>query len=482
MKLNELIKGLNYLKITKDTDIEIKNLTINSKAVTPFDLFICITGKSTDGHNFYKEALFNGAKALVVEKELDTEICQIVVKDSREAMNILSETFFDYPSKKLKMIGITGTNGKTTTSYMIKSILDTAGKKTGIIGTLGIYYSNKQIAPELTTPDPICLNKTLADMVDSGVEYVVMEVSAHAIFYNKIGNIKFEIGIFTNLTQDHLDFFKTIDKYREAKASFFNKKHIKSAVMNFDDLSSQYICEKCDVPYISYGLKNPSDVFAIDIEQTIGGCSFVINLLDDIKEIKMRLLGEFNVSNALAAATACKLIGIETDTIAEGILNLKKVDGRLEYAGNFNGGDIFVDFAHTPDGLKKILESLRALNPTKLICLFGCGGNRDKLKRPIMGEIVGQNADFSIVTSDNPRYEDPLDIISDIEIGLRKVTKKYVTVQDRISAIDYAIKLLTQGDILVISGKGGENYQEIMGIKHTYNDNAVINEILYKLK
>jgi UDP-N-acetylmuramoyl-L-alanyl-D-glutamate--2,6-diaminopimelate ligase len=309
-----------------------------------------------------------------------------------------------------------------------------------------------------------------------------MEVSAHAIYFNKIGNIIFETGIFTNLTQDHLDFFNTFDKYKNVKASFFNSKHIKSAIINYDDPSAVDLCKNCNVPFVSYGYKNPSDIFAIDISQSIGGCSFIINLFDDIKEIKIRLLGEFNVSNALAAATTCKLLGIETEKIAEGLLNLKKVDGRLEYIGNFNGGDIFVDFAHTPDGLKKILESLKALNPSRLICLFGCGGNRDKIKRPLMGEIVGENADFCIITSDNPRYEDPLDIISDVETGLRRVTKKYVTIQERKSAIDYGIKLLTQGNILVIAGKGGENYQEIMGIKHIYNDNAVINEILQKLK
>lgn len=482
MELAKLIPKEGVKKVYGDCQADIKSLAIDSKAVLPGALFICIKGENHDGHDYYREALFNGAAALVVERQINTDACQIVVSDSRRAMTEIAEIFYDFPSKKLKMIGVTGTNGKTTVCYMIKSILQEAKKNVGIIGTLGTYYNCCEIAPELTTPDPICLNKTLADMVKCGVEYVVMEVSAHAAHYEKTGSTCFEYMVFTNLSHDHLDFFKTMDSYKRAKQSLFAIEKVKRAIYNLDDQTGREFAQISTVPYLSYALENPSDCFAVNIVQYISGSSFMMNISDEICQIYIKTIGLFNVSNALAAATVCRALGIDIQTIANGLKNLKSVSGRLEYAATHNAGDIFIDFAHTPMGISSVLGALRALKPTKLICVFGCGGNRDKEKRAVMGKTVGQLADFSIITSDNPRYEEPLDIISEIEKGMRNVTKDYVAIQDRKAAINYALKKIESGNILVIAGKGAECYQEIMGIKHIYSDKAVIEEVIKSLE
>lgn len=408
---------------------------------------------------------------------MDCDISQIIVSDGRAAITAAARAFYGYADKKLKIVGITGTNGKTTTSYMLASIFEAAGRKAGIIGTLGVSYADKFISPELTTPDPIYLHSVFADMVKCGIEYVFMEVSAHAIYFNKIDGLKFEVGIFTNCTQDHLDFFGNMHDYAECKKSFFDGKRCRYAVINSDDKTGEQIIRNFE-NVISYGLKNPADVFAVDIEEKINGVSFVINLFDELYEMNLKITALHNVYNAMSAAACAKMLGIETADIADGLAKLKSVAGRLELIAKFNGADIFVDFAHTPDGLEKSLRALKKLCRGKLYCLFGCGGNRDKTKRPIMGRIAAENSDFCIVTSDNPRYEDPYEIISEIEAGIKPLNKKYVTVTERETATEYAINLLESGDILLVAGKGGEYYQEIMGIKHSYNDASVIKRII----
>ena len=382
-----------------------------------------------------------------------------------------------YQRERGKVIAITGTNGKTTTTYILKSIFDEAGKKAGIIGTLGISYADKFISPELTTPDPIYLHSVFADMVNCGVEYVFMEVSAHAIHFEKTEGLEFAVGIFTNCTQDHLDFFGNMRDYAECKKSFFNEKICRYAVVNSDDAVGRQIISS-NKNAVSYGLKNPADVFAVDIQENIKGTSFVINLFDELYEMNLKLAALHNVYNAMGAAACARILGVETAYIADGLAKLQSVTGRLELVAKFNGADIFVDFAHTPDGLEKSLQALKKLCGGKLYCLFGCGGNRDRTKRPVMGRIAAENSDFCIVTSYNPRYEDPYEIISEIEAGIKPLNKKYVTVTERETATEYAINLLEKGDILLVAGKGGEYYQEIMGIKHSYNDASVIKRII----
>ena len=477
MKVGELLQHIEYKNYIGSADTEFTGLCTDSQKVRNGDLFLCYKGNEFDSHEFAKEAVSRGAVALVCERKLDLDVAQIIVSDGRSTIAPAARAFYGHADKNLKIVGITGTNGKTTTTYMLASIFESAGKKAGVIGTLGISYAGKFISPELTTPDPIYLHSVFADMLRCGVEYVFMEVSAHAIYFNKIDGLEFEVGIFTNCTQDHLDFFGNMQDYADCKKSFFTEKRCKYAVVNSDDKTGREIIRDFKNS-IAYGLKNPADVFAVDIDENIKGTSFVINLFDELYEINLKITALHNVYNAMCAAACAKILGIDTADIAEGLSNLKSVTGRLELVAKFNGADIFVDFAHTPDGLEKSLQALKKLCRGKMYCLFGCGGNRDKTKRPIMGKIAAENSDFCIVTSDNPRYEDPYEIISEIEAGIKPLNKKYVTVTDRETATEYAINLLENGDILLVAGKGGEYYQEIMGIKHSYNDTTVIKRII----
>lgn len=477
MKLGELLQNIAYKDFFGNPETQFTGLCADSQKVKAGDLFLCYQGKECDSHDFAEEAKERGAVALICEKKLNCDIQQIIVSDGRAAVASVARAFYGFADKKLKLVGVTGTNGKTTTTYMLDSIFKAAGKSAGVIGTLGISYCDKFISPELTTPDPIYLHSVFADMVKCGVEYVFMEVSAHAIYFNKIAGLNFEVGIFTNCTQDHLDFFGNMRDYSECKKSFFKDNRCAYAVVNSDDKIGRAILSETENA-ISFGLKNPADVFAVDIEEKINGTSFVINLFDELYDIKLKIPALYNVYNAMCASACAKILGINTADIADGLSKLKGVAGRLERVAQYNGADIFVDFAHTPDGLEKSLQALKKLCKGNLFCLFGCGGNRDKTKRPIMGRIAAENSDFCIITSDNPRYEDPYEIISEIEAGIKPLNKKYVTVTERETATEYAINLLEKGDILLVAGKGGEYYQEIMGIKHSYNDAAVIKQII----
>lgn len=477
MQLGKLLKNITFEEVIGETSVEIIGLCTDSRKVRKGDLFICYAGGKTDSHVFAKEVEENGAAAIVCETRLDVSVPQVIVKDGRAVIASIARAFYGFADRKMKLLAVTGTNGKTTTTYMLKSIFDKNANKTAVIGTLGIVYCDKFISPELTTPDPIFLHGVLSDMAECGVEYVFMEVSAHALYYDKIEGLHFEAGIFTNCTQDHLDFFGDMASYAKCKSKLFEDGRCSAAVINSDDSLGAKLLSKI-AGSVSYGLDNPADTFAVDLNERIDGTSFVINLFDEIYDIELAMPAIHNVYNALAAATCAKILGVSIDVIAGGLANLKGVSGRLERVASYNGGQIFVDFAHTPDGLEKSLSSLKKLCEGKLYCLFGCGGNRDASKRPLMGEIAAKYADFLIVTSDNPRYEDPYDIIRQIEPGIKKVGKSYVTVTERDVATEYAINLLEEGDILLVAGKGGETYQEIMGIKHSYNDNMVIKKII----
>lgn len=476
MRLETLAKLLGGSAVG-NTDVEISGLCADSRKVKKGDLFFCYKGEKFDSHSCAAQVAAAGAAALVCEKKLGCPLPQIIVPDGRAAVAKAARAFYGEADKKLKLVAVTGTNGKTTTTYMLDSIFRAAGKKCAIIGTLGISYAGRFIAPELTTPDPVYLHSVFRDMADCGVEYVFMEVSAHALYFDKIAGLKFEAGIFTNCTQDHLDFFADMKEYAAAKKKLFEGGRCRFSVLNSDDAAGREIARFAPSP-VTYGLKNPADVFAVDVEERITGVSFVLNLFDELYEIRLKMPAVHNVYNAMAAATCAKLLGINIGTIAGGLSSLKSVPGRLECAGSFNGAHIFVDFAHTPDGLEKSLQSLKKLCKGRLYCLFGCGGNRDRSKRPLMGAIAAKYADFLIITSDNPRYEDPFDIIREIEEGVKPSGKAYITVTDRETATEYAVHLLKEGDVLLVAGKGGETYQEVMGIKHSYNDNTVIKNII----
>ena len=492
MRLTELLKNIKVKQIIGDSleNIEIMHLEMDSRRKMERGLFFCVKGENIDSHECVNEAIRNGAVAVIAERKLEINVCQIIVEDSRETIGRIASTYYGCPTEHLKIIGITGTNGKTTTSYMLASILEKAQKRVGVIGTLGICYAQKHIKNDMTTPEPLVLQRTLAEMVRYGIEYVVMEVSAHALYYQKTSGIRFAACIFTNFTQDHLDFFQTMENYSKAKEKLFMRDICPIAILNGDDTLGRTLGimrngdleGKEDCKTMFYGLQTPSDAFAIVTNENLYGTECMLNINDSLCRISLSLVGKHNVYNALAAATCAMELGIENEAIEAGLNELKGVNGRLENVATFQGAEIYVDFAHTPDGLEKSLDSLRAHCKGRLICLFGCGGNRDKSKRPKMGETAAKKSDFCVLTSDNPRYEDPLDIISEIEKGYRRFSVKYVVVPDRKKALDYAVDFLRKGDILLVAGKGGEEYQEIMGIKYAFSDHEVIGELLSRKK
>ena len=478
MRLSKLAEEIG--KECIGDDVEFTALNIDSRNKVKNSLFICLKGGSVDSHNHAAEAVCNGAVAIVCERKLDVRVPQIVLGDTRAALGKLAAFFYGYPAKRLKVIGITGTNGKTTTAHMLASILRAAGKKTGVIGTLGATYGKKQIKTSLTTPDPIELNEILANMWMSGVEYVVMEASAHALKLKKVEGIDFSACIFTNLTQDHLDYFASMEEYGNAKQRLFAPPACSLAILNGDDAKGRQIgafCEEKGVKTLYYGLETPADCFAIITEENLLGTECMLNLNDELCRVSLSLTGRHNVYNALAAAACATLLG-QGEGIKEGLSNLRSVSGRLERVQTGARGSIFIDYAHTPDGLDKALTTLKMHTKGRLICVFGCGGNRDAEKRPKMGEVAAKKADYCVITSDNPRYEDPLDIIAGIEKGYRRFSTRYVIVPDRRKAISYAMDVLKDGDVLLIAGKGGEEYQEIMGIKYPFNDYTVVEELL----
>lgn len=474
-----LVCGAQNMQNSENT--EITSLCANSELCEKGGLFFCLTGGKIDSHIFALDAVEKGAAAIVCERELELSAPQIVVPNARVAMSRMARYFYGLPDEKLKIIAVTGTNGKTTTSYMLASVLKRAGKKVGIVGTLGIFYGKKKIAPELTTPDPIFLHGALADMIACGVEYVVMEVSAHALHHRKVEGIRFAAAIFTNFSRDHLDFFKSMKEYKAAKKRLFDEDKCEIAILNGDDPVGREIGKtrgKKDVLY--YALETPSDAFAIITREEISGSECMLNLFDSLCRVSLSVPGKCNVYNALAAATCAYALGVRMECISGGLKALQGVEGRLERVESFGGAELFVDFAHTPDGLEKSLDALLPY-AKNLYLVFGCGGDRDKEKRSSMGEIAAKKANFTVLTSDNPRYEDPVEILSEIEKGVRRFSTDYVVIPDRKEAIFYAVSRLKKGDVLLVAGKGGEDTQEIMGIKYSYNDKATIKEAIARI-
>ena len=475
MKLSELAEGTGELC---GGDAEIRGLCTDSRVAGKGDLFFCFRGTREDGHKFAAEAAARGAAAVVCERKLALSCPQLVVSDGREAMARIAAAFYGHPERRLKTVGVTGTNGKTTTATMIAEILSATGMRTGLVGTLGARYGTVVVPPSLTTPDPVCLFSLLADMAAAGMEAVVLEVSAHALALKKETPICYDVAVFTNLTRDHLDFFGDMQAYGDAKKLLFQPNRCKFAVLNADDGFSARLVGQ-GMPHMTYGLETPADAFAVIESESLCATRAVLNLEDELCEAVIPFTGRHNLLNALAAACAAKRLGADAEAIARG-LECAHVEGRLEWVAKYRGGDIFVDFAHTPDGLEKSLGALREYCGGRLIALFGCGGNRDAGKRPKMGEVAARCADFCVLTSDNPRYEDPVAIISEIEAGFRLVSKRYVVVEEREKAIRYALEHLAEGDILLVAGKGAEKYQEIMGIKYDYDDKAVIKSLIGK--
>ena len=468
---------INELGISSNSETEITGLAIDSGKVRPGDLFFCLVGRLNDGHTFAADALSRGAAAVVTERALAVDGEQIEVADTRHALAVAASAFYGNPSKRLKMIGVTGTNGKTTTTYIVKSIIEAAGHNCGLIGTNAVEYCGKKSDAVLTTPDPIELHAILRDMADSGVEYVVMEVSAHALALKKVDGIMYEVAAFTNFTRDHLDYFGDMQSYGAAKKTFFSPEHARCAVVNADDPFGAEIIRDTVLPTLTYGAENPCDVFGIDLEMSAYGLSYVINMSDTVGRIKFSLTGRFNMYNTLCASAIASSLGLPMSAVTGGIRNVKKIDGRFNII-NTAACSVIIDFAHTDDGIANILRAVREFAPARIITVFGCGGNRDKSKRPVMGKIVSQMSDYCFVTSDNPRFEPPEEIIEQIVSGIKEIGgTNYTAITDRKQAIRAAISMADKQDIVIIAGKGAERYNDVMGRRRPYNDEQYVMEI-----
>jgi len=486
MLLKELLAEVpGILETRGNMDMEIGALVTDSRIKERVNngLFFCISGMRFDAHNYADQVAQFGCTALIVERFLDSPLAQVKVSNVRSAMAYIASAFFGHPSRKLRMIGVSGTKGKTTTSFLMKAILEKAGFKTGLIGTTGNMIGEKHLDSNMTTPDPVDLHRTLRQMVDEGVEAVSMEVSAHAVDMHRLDGVVFEAACYTNLSQDHLDYFGTMERYFEAKKSFFMQGAVKNAALNVDEETSESI--RCDlgVPYLTFGICANADVFARDIEITENGVSFLIRLrgLEEMA-ISMHLTGMFNVYNALAAASLAMIMGIEKEAIREGLESIRNVPGRVEVLDTHTPYKVILDYAHSPDALENVLRTVRAFTRGRLIALVGCGGDRDKGKRPMMGEIVGKMADFSILTSDNPRTEDPMLILKSIEEGMKQTDGEYVVIENRREAIRFALERGCEGDVIILAGKGNETYQDIMGVKHPFDEKIVVQDLLEEMR
>lgn len=440
---------------------------------------MCIKGFKTDGHSYINKAIEQGAVAIVSENETENlNIPVILVSNSRKALSQIASNFYQNPTSKLTLIGITGTNGKTTTTYLIKNILEQAGKKVGLIGTNQNMIGQKVLETERTTPESLELFELFAQMVNEGVEYVVMEVSSHSLVLHRVYGCNFKVAVFTNISQDHLDFHKNMESYLEAKAKLFDM--AENGAINIDDEGGKKIFENCKCSHISYSTKENADIIAKDILVTEKDVSFNCITKSENALIRLNIPGVFSVYNALSAISACLLCNIPMDTIKKGLLNAEGVKGRAEVAFYNDKFTIIIDYAHTPDGLLNILETVKGFAKGRVVTLFGCGGDRDKTKRSQMGKIAGELSDFCIITSDNPRTEKPISIINDILEGIMQTVCKFVAIENRYEAIKYAILNAQQNDVIVLAGKGHETYQEINTIKKHFDEREVVLEITQK--
>lgn len=480
MKLKDLLNGVKYSIINGNSDININKVVYDSRKIEANDVFFCITGFKVDGHDFALSAVKNGASVIVCERDIEgLSGCVVVrVEDSRKALALASSNYYGEPSKKLKMIGITGTNGKTTSTFMMKAILEEAGFKVGLIGTVANYIGDKKLPSQRTTPESLELHELLSEMVENGVKYCVMEVSSHSLALSRVYGIEFSVGIFTNLTQDHLDFHKTFENYYNSKLILFKNSRV--SIVNSDDKYGLRILKDISVPSITYGLKDTCAATAVDINMRSNGTEFVLKFNDNTIDVNLNIPGRYNIYNALGSAAACLTQGVSLEAVKKG-LDRVFVPGRCEIVSNGYNLDfeIIIDYAHSPDSLENILKTAKEFTKNRLITVFGCGGDRDKTKRPIMGNIASNLSDIAIVTSDNPRTEEPLSIIKDILKGIEK--DNYEIIENRKEAIKKAIEIALTGDVIVIAGKGHEDYQELKNKKIHFDEREVIAEVIKEL-
>ena len=479
MTLSELLKDVNIKKIDGGGSMKISGIACDSRKVKPGNVFVCITGYETDGHKYAKSAVENGAVAVVAEHDLPTvDVPCVIVDNTRKAMSEMAATFYDYPYKKFKLIGITGTNGKTTTTYLIKSILEHLGKKVGLIGTNQNMIGDMIMETSRTTPDSLELMQ-LFDMIAShNVDYVVMEVSSHALALDRVTACTFDVGAFTNITQDHLDFHKTMEEYLAAKSILFNI--CNTGVVNKDDARSEYLIENARCRnMITYGINQDCDLKASNIILNEDGVKFDINYGGMEEHVDLPIPGEFSVYNALTAIGCCMAENIPLDLAVDGLHSAKGVKGRIEIVRTPGTNyTVIIDYAHTPDGLLNVINAIRGFAKGRIVTLFGCGGDMDASKRPIMGKIAGELSDFCIVTSDNPRTEDPEKIIKQVVEGVKQTDCDYEVITNRFSAIEYALDHAKKNDIILLAGKGHETYQVLGKDTIKFDEREIVQKLL----
>lgn len=483
--LTDLLSTLESYELDGNNSLLIHGITDDSRKVQQGYLFICLSGFKVDGYSYISDACDKGAVAIIVDKEvanLPQNLTVIKVPDVKIAMQKIVPMFFDYPAQKMKVIGVTGTNGKTTTTYMLKKIFQATGKKTGVIGTIGALIDEEKLPLANTTPDVVGLQTIFEKMYEQKVEYVFMEVSSHAISLNRIAGIEFDVAVLTNITQDHLDFHKTFDSYIEAKSLLFsnlqnNKTKTGIAVINEDDENAHKIVEVTNSKVFTYGKQQSNDVYPKQVKMSEQNLELLLSTPKGDLELMLHTTGYFNVYNVMSAVTTALALDISIDTIHKGLADFAGVAGRFELVKAGQPFTVVVDYAHTPDSLENVLKTAREVTKGRLIAVFGCGGDRDKTKRPIMGEIASRLSDYVYITSDNPRSEVPETILEDIKAGIKGYTQ-YQAIVDRRKAIEHALNFAQPGDVIVIAGKGHETYQILKNRTIDFDDRKVAREFL----
>ncbi|QQY80534.1 UDP-N-acetylmuramoylalanyl-D-glutamate--2,6-diaminopimelate ligase [Keratinibaculum paraultunense] len=485
MKLKNLIEEYEIEILKGSTNICINGIEHDSRKISKGNMFVAIEGFTVDGHKYINEAIENGAICVVVQKEIaiGQDVTVVKVDDTKLALAKFSSIFYGEPSKKLNLIGVTGTNGKTSITYLIKSIFEASDKRTGIIGTMGIVIDNDVIDNTNTTPESNLTHKYLKEMVDKGIQFCAMEVSSHSLDLKRVEYMDFKVGIFTNLTEDHLDYHKDMENYYKSKLRLFNMTS-GCNIINVDDEYGRRILKDLEnsIPVITYGIEKKSDIYATNVVCHPKGVDFILNCPKGSIPINMKLLGKFNVYNVLAAAACAIYYDIDLFSIKKGIESINGIKGRFELVPIEEDYSVIIDFAHTPDGLEKVLSTIKQFAEGRIVVVFGAGGNRDRAKRPIMGETVAKYADLAIVTSDNPRYEDPDKIIEDIIVGIERVNGKYIPITDRKEAIKYALSNARPKDTILLAGKGHETYTIIKDKIIPFDEKQIVLDILKDIK
>lgn len=472
MKLSQLLADIEVIQSEVSGEIEIGEVRYDSRAVQPGDLFVAIRGFETDGHQYIASALAKGAAAVVCE-EAPAGAPAVVVRSARRALAQIGANRFGHPAERLCLVGVTGTNGKTTTTYLIKHILEASGAKVGLIGTNQNLIGEEIVPTERTTPESYELQALFAKMVEAGCTHAVMEVSSHSLVLDRVYGVRFAVGVFTNLTQDHLDFHHTMEEYRSAKAMLFAI--CDKGVINRDDPAGEKMLLDAACPVETFSAREDSaDLVAKDIRMHADSVNFVASASEGIARVHLGIPGQFSVLNALAALGACRALGVPLAAAARALSTAQGVKGRVEVVPTPTEFTVLIDYAHSPDGVENVLRAVRGFTKGRVIALFGCGGDRDRTKRPKMGAIAARLADFCIVTSDNPRTEQPEAIVADIVAGMQDSKTPQEVIVNRPEAIAFALKMAKAGDTIVLMGKGHETYQEINHVKHHLDEREIV--------